>query len=453
MSEEKYTNILEEIEKALSEHDKNKLKLLFDEMHIYDQAQFLMDLTPEKRMLFKDFSNEDLAEILEELEYEEQKILIEELGIKRSAQIIGEMASDEATDLLNELEENHKIDLLNQMDDDEEIDIRKLMAYEENTAGGLMTTEFVSIPEDYTAEDTLVKLREIAPNAETAYYLYVIDKKQVLKGVVSLRELIISDPKTLIKDIMFERIVSVPVDMDQEDVAEIMNKYDFLALPVLQNNKIMGIITIDDIVDVMQDEASEDIYKLGGIRASDEDLKEVSTSSFKSAKSRIPWLMLLLFVGLVAGGIIERFENTLQEVAMLAFFIPMIADMSGNTGTQSLAVVVRGLTLGELKGKEAFRAIRREAGAGIIIGIVNGVAISILAAFWQKNIMLGVVLGLSLSISLFIATLAGTIIPLIMNKLKIDPAIASGPFITTINDIIGLTVYFSIATYFMDYLV
>ncbi len=453
MSEERYDGLLEELIQSLDHKNKNKLKELFDELHSYDKAQLLMDLTPEQREMFRHFSDEELAEIFEELEYEEQKVLIDELGVKRTAGILEEMSSDDAADLLGELEETEKLEIFQMMDDKEEIDIKKLMQYPEDTAGGLMTDEFITIPDTFTTDDTLKRIRKIGPDAETAYYLYVVDEKKNLRGVLSLRELIISDPKTKVEDIMFERVVSVPADMDQEDVADIMEKYDFLALPVVQENKVMGIITIDDVVDVLQDEASEDIYKFGGFSGSDQDLKEVSTSIFKSAQRRIPWLVLLLFLGLLAGNIIGQFEETLENVAILAVFIPMIADMAGNTGTQSLAVVVRGLTLGEYEEQGVFPVIRREAGAGIIIGVVNGLLISVIATLWQGNAMLGMVIGLSLLITLFVATLSGTIIPLIMNKLNIDPAVASGPFITTINDMIGLTIYFTIATYFMEYLI
>ncbi len=453
MTVEGLEGMLEELINALDRKDKNKVKELFDELHSYDKAQLLMDLTPGQREMFRHFSNEDLAEILEELEFEEQKILIEELGVKRIAGILEEMSTDDAVDLLGELEESEKLEIFQLMDDKEEIDIKKLMQYPESTAGGLMTNEFIIIPDSFTADDTLKKIRKIAPDAETAYYLYVVDEKKNLRGVLSLRELIISDPTTKVEEIMFERVVSVPVDMDQEEVADIMGKYDFLALPVVQDKKVMGIITIDDVVDVLQDEASEDIYKLGGFSGSDQELKEVSTSIFKSAQSRIPWLVLLLFLGLLAGNIIGQFQETLETVAILAVFIPMIAGMAGNTGTQSLAVVVRGLTLGEFEEKGVLPVIRREAGAGIIIGVVNGILISVIATLWQGNAMLGLVLGLSLLITLFVATLSGTIVPLIMNRLNIDPAVASGPFITTINDMIGLSIYFTIATYFMDQLI
>ena len=452
MTVEKYHDLLDELIRALDQKDKEGLKELFDELHSYDKAQFLMDLTPDQRKLFKHFSDEELAEIIEELEYDEQRILIEELGFERVASILEKMSSDDAVDLLGELDEEEKLKILQLMDDKEELDIRRLMQYDEYTAGGIMTDEFVSIPITFTAEDTLQKLRRLAPKAETAYYLYVIDESGVLKGVFSLRELIIAEPDTRVEEIMFERVVSVPVDMDQEDVADIMEKYDFLALPVVKDERILGIITIDDVIDVLQEETSEDIYKMGGISGSDADMKEISTSAVKSAKKRIPWLAGLLLVGIMAGAIIEQFEATLEAVAVLAVFIPMMTGMAGNTGTQSLTVVVRGLTLGEFEDRGLLSVIRREAGVGVFIGLANGFVISIIAMVWQGSPMLGFVIGISLLITLFVATLAGTVIPLLIDKMNIDPAVASGPFITTVNDLIGLMIYFSIATYFMEQL-
>ncbi len=452
MTVEEYKDLLKELIEALDHQDKPRLKELFDELHSYDKAQFLMDLTPEQRKMFEHFSDEDLAEILEELEYQEQRVLIEELGIKRTAEILEEMSRDDAADLLGELEDKETAKIFALMDDQEEVDIRKLMQYDEDTAGGLMTDEFITIPDTYTAEDILTKLRNLAPKAETAYYLYVIDAHLNLRGVLSLRELIVAEPETKVEEIMSERVVSVPVEVDQEEVAEIMEKYDFLALPVVKDEKIVGIITIDDVIDVLQEETSEDIYRLGGLSGSEAELRETSTSAFQSAKKRIPWLAGLLLVGIMAGTIIEQFEATLEAVAVLAVFIPMMTGMAGNTGTQSLTVVVRGLTLGEFEGKGILQVIRREAGVGLFIGIANGIVISLIAMVWQGSPMLGIVIGISLLITLFVATLAGTLVPLIMDKLKIDPAVASGPFITTVNDLIGLTIYFSIATYFMEQL-
>ncbi|MGF7184193.1 magnesium transporter [Desulfitispora alkaliphila] len=439
---------------SLDRGNPEEIRELFDELHSYDQAQFLLKLDQEQRKkMLQYLGDEELAEITQELEYEQQQVLIEEMGNTRSAKVLVEMSSDDAADLLGDMEEEKKQEILRLINDEESADMRELMKYPDNTAGGIMTTEYIVLPKHYTAEETVKKLREIAPDAETVYYLYVVDEEDKLLGVLSLRELIIASPEITIDEIMYERVVSVPVDMDQEEVANIMEKYDFLAVPVVDERQhLVGIITVDDAVDVMKDEASEDMAKFGGISGKDSGVMDLSVTSFEAAKKRIPWLVLLLGIGIVAGNIIHQFEETLEAVWVLAIFIPMIADMAGNTGTQSLAVVVRGLATGQFQGRDAFRLIKREAGVGILIGLTNGILISLIAGIWQQSMALGFVIGMSLSISLFFATLAGTIVPLIMVKLKVDPAVASGPFITTVNDILGLTIYFSIATAFMSYL-
>jgi magnesium transporter len=450
---EEHNQLLEEILEAIKNEDAQTLKHFMEEIHPYDMAQALLQMHEDERILFGKLADEDLADLLEELDYEEQQSLLHALGPARGIRIIEKMAPDEAVDYLGELEEEEQRDIIDRLSPEFAADIQQLLHYPENTAGGLMTTEFFVLYAEDSVDQAINRLRQLSPDAESAYYLYVVDKHHQLIGVVSIRELIVSPPQTRIETIMSERVVSVPVEMDQEEVARTMSKYGFLAVPVVKGTKMVGVITVDDAIEVMEEEASEDMMKFGGISGAEGGMQDLSFGAVKSAVSRIPWLVLLLGVGVMAGNIIAQFEETLDAVVVLAVFIPMIADMAGNTGTQSLAVVVRGLTMGQFKGKDAWRLIRREAAVGVMIGVVNGVLISIIAAVWHDSVMLGFVIGLSLSITLFFATLAGTIIPLIMTKLKIDPAIASGPFITTINDLVGLTIYFTIATRFMQQLI
>ncbi|KUO50739.1 MAG: hypothetical protein APF76_15695 [Desulfitibacter sp. BRH_c19] len=450
-----YNGTFDSIVLNLSQGNKDELREIFGEIHPYDQAQILMLLSKENRRLLAEIlTDEEMAEIIQEIEIEQQKLIIDELGIERYSKIIVEMPSDDAADLLGDLDEERLNQVLNLMDDKEEADLRELMEHPENTAGGLMTTEYIVLPEYFTADESIKKLRKIAPDAETVYYLYVVDEDGRLKGVLSLRDLIIASPETKIYDIMYERVVSVPIDMDQEEVANLIDRYDFLAVPVVDKHQVLvGIITVDDAMDVLAEEASEDMAKLGGIGGGEAGILDINVNAFDAAKKRIPWLALLLCIGIFSGNIIAQFEDTLEAVVVLSFFIPVIAGMAGNTGTQSLAVVIRGLATGQFAGKDTLRLIKREAGVGLIIATTNGILISFIAAVWQKNIVLGFVIGLALWITLFVATLAGTIVPLIIAKLKIDPAVASGPFITTINDILGLTIYFTVATMLMGYLV
>lgn len=278
-------------------------------------------------------------------------------------------------------------------------------------------------------------------------YLYVVDEEKRLVGVVSYKDLILGELEEEIEDVMYRRVVKVDALTDQEIAANIISRYDFITLPVVDtDNRLLGVITVDDVIDVVLQEANEDIEKLS---ASGKAI-DFKTPPHIAAYRRLPWLILLLFIGLISGGIISRFEDTLQTVVALAFFMPMIAGMTGNTGTQSLAVVVRGLVAEQPVRKGMFKLILREFWVGIMIGATCAVLILLIAYIWQGNFILGLVVGSSLLLTLIIGTLAGTIIPLILYKLKVDPAVASGPLITTINDILSLLIYFGLASLFIS---
>jgi magnesium transporter len=312
-----------------------------------------------------------------------------------------------------------------------------------------MTNRFVWIRNYYTVMEAVGKMKTFAKLAETLNYLYVIDEERKLVGVVSYRDLLLAEPDDTIQNIMFERVIYVTADTDQEEVARIAERYDFLAIPVVDDQHVLvGIVTVDDIIDVVIREANEDIEKLS---ASGKSI-DFDTKALTAAWRRLPWLILLLFIGLVSGKIISGYETTLHKVVALAFFMPMIAGMTGNTGTQSLAVVVRGLISHDIEKKIVLRLVTRELGVGLIIGLTCGILISIIAYIWQGSLVLGAVVGCSLFFTLIIGTLAGTVIPLLLYKIKIDPAVASGPLITTLNDIFSLVTYFGIATAFINYL-
>ncbi len=292
-------------------------------------------------------------------------------------------------------------------------------------------------------------MKKEAPDAETIYYLFVLNDDKQLVGVVSIRDLIVADDEILVEEIMSTQVVAASVAKNQEEVAQMFRDYDFLALPVVDfQNHLLGIITVDDILDVMEEEASEDYSRLAAMS----DTDKVDDTAFTSAKRRLPWLIILSFLGLFTASLIGRFEATLDQVAVLAIFIPLIAGMAGNTGTQALAVAVRGIATGDYGNQGKMKLIIREAATGIITGSICGVLLAIVIYVWQGNIYLGFLVGFSIMASLIVATLAGSLIPMIMHRFHIDPAVASGPFITTINDIISILIYFGMATAFMGYL-
>lgn len=437
---------------SLKNEDIEEFRAEFLELHPYDQASFFKELDEEHReKIYHYLSPEEMATLFENLEIDddEYKDVLAEMNPNYAADMISKMYVDDAVDVLNELEKDQAVSYLTIMDEEAAQEIKDLLHYEEYTAGSIMTTDFVSISANQTVRSAMYILKNEAPKAETIYYIYVLDEQKRLLGVISLRDLIVNDDDTMIADITNDRIVSVSVGEDQEEVARKIKDYNFLALPVVDfQNHLLGIITVDDVMDVMEEEASDDYSKLAAVS----DMDTIDRNPLSAARKRLPWLIILLFLGMMTASLIGRFEETLNKVAILAVFIPLIAGMAGNTGTQALAVAVRGIATGDLEKENKWKLIVREAGTGLITGAICGILVSIIIFIWKGNIFLGILVGISILCTLIVATLAGALIPLIMHKFKIDPAVASGPFITTINDLISILIYFGMATLFMSYL-
>ncbi|MEA3322405.1 MAG: magnesium transporter [Bacillota bacterium] len=423
---------------------------IIEELQPYDTGVIYQQLPEKHKVRFLTYlSIEQLTALIQELNQELQLEILQKIGVEKSAKVMDRMDNDDLATLFDEMDPDIKSRFLAKMNKEESTAVQDLMKYEAETAGRLMTNRYVWIPQEYTVREVVDKLKSFAELAETINYLYVIDEEKRLVGVVSYRDLILADAHEKIQEIMFSRVISVHVDTDQEEVANVIERYDFLAVPVVDDEKtLIGIITVDDVIDVVIQEANEDIEKLS---ASGKDI-DFDTPALVASARRLPWLILLLFIGLISGSIISGFEDTLGTVVALAFFMPMIAGMTGNTGTQSLAVIVRGLISRDLDKKLVTKVVLRELGVGITIGITCAILIAIIAFVWRGDLILGMVVGVSLFFTLIIGTLAGTIIPLILYKLNIDPAIASGPLITTVNDILSLLIYFGIATAFISYL-
>jgi magnesium transporter len=442
----------EQITASLLKENMEEFRDLFLDLHPYDQAKFYVKQDPDIRLrMYHYLSPEEMASIFEQLEIgdEKYKVYLQEMDSHFAAQMLSYMHTDDAVDILNELDKSDVANYLTIMGDEAAKEIKDLLHYKEYTAGSIMTTEYIAIHASETVESAMQILKREAMHAETIYYIYVVDEDKRLVGVLSLRDLLISNDNTMICDIMNERVVFVYVDEDQEEVARKISDYDFLAIPVVDSSKhLLGIITVDDIVDVIEEEASDDYSKLAGIT----DMDSVDGNPFSAAKKRLPWLVVLLFLGMMTASLIGRFEETLEKVSILAVFIPLIAGMSGNTGTQALAVAVRSLATGSFEQEGWWKLITREAGTGIITGTTCGALITLIVYLWKHDIFLGLLVGLALLATLTVATIAGALVPLIMHRFKVDPAVASGPFITTINDIISILIYFGLATMFMNYL-
>ncbi|WP_078551264.1 magnesium transporter [Bacillus alkalicellulosilyticus] len=436
--------------KYVKEGKKIALQEILEELHPYDFAQLYRGLPEKHHHKFLMFlTPEQIAGLIQELESDIQIEILHKLGIERSSNVMNHMDNDDLADLLSELSVDKIQEFLEGMKREESETVRDLMSYPPDTAGGLMTNQFIWIKDDYTVRQAVDKLKSFASFSENIYYLYVINDEKKLVGVVSYRDLLIASIEDKISDLMFNRVVSVQVDMDQEDVAQLIERYNFISIPVVDEaQRLLGIITVDDAIDVVIQEANEDIQK---ISAAGKDI-DFFTPAITASVRRLPWLILLLFIGLVSGSIISSFEATIESVVALIFFMPMIAGMTGNTGTQSLAVVIRGLVTTDVSRKTILQLVFRELRVGIIIGITCGLLICAIAYFWRGDLILGFVVGVSLLITLIVGTLAGTVIPLTLYRLGIDPAVASGPLITTLNDVFSLLIYFGIATAFLTHL-
>ncbi|MDT2807974.1 magnesium transporter [Vagococcus lutrae] len=423
----------------------------FLDLHIYDQGQFYLKLEEDERqLLYAYLSPKEMADMFDVLEEEQEDVegLLKEMKPSYVAEMLAEMYTDNAVDTLKQLDRQDVAKYLSIMSKESAAEIKNLLHYEDETAGAIMTTEYVAIESQQTVGSAMRLLKEEASKAETIYYVFVKDVNDFLVGVISLRDLIVNDDDTLISDIMNERVISVKVGDDQQDVARTMRDYDFLAIPVTDyDGRLLGIVTVDDIIDVMDEEATSDYSGLAGV-----DVDEVTENPFKAAAKRLPWLITLLFLGMSTATLIGRYEELVSEASILAVFISLITGTAGNAGTQSLAVAVRRLAVQDDE-RGFMSLIIGEVLTGLITGFVTGVTIFLIVGIWKQNFMLGFVIGMAMLCAITVANLAGSLIPMVMDKLGFDPAVASGPFITTLSDLTSVLIYFNIASLFMSYFI
>ncbi|RKD75645.1 magnesium transporter [Sinobaca qinghaiensis] len=450
LNDETKEDYVKKIIEALEKEDISVFRDIFLDFHPTDQAEIFNNLEPEQRgLVYKYLSPEEFSEIFESLDIDEQKEAAPELSKDYAADVYNNMSADDVADFLGELQQPNVREILGSMDKEEAREVQELLLYDEETAGAIMTKEFISLKSSSTVAEVIELLRKEGPEAETIYYLYVVDEDGRLAGVVSIRDLITASSEEQVENIMSTRVVSIHVKTDQEEAAQLIQKYDFLAAPVItDDNTLVGIITVDDALDVLEEEATEDFGEITASRGS----TDVNITSYQAAKLRTPWIILLMFFGLGTAEVINRFESTLETVVLLAAFIPLIMGSAGNTGTQSLAVSVRSLATGASYKKGLARTIWREFATGLLIGSISGLVIFLLLGTFYNDFTLGLIVGGSIVLSLGAASVIGMTIPLIINKMNLDPAIASGPFITTLNDIISLLIYFTIATSFLQYM-
>ena len=444
MTEIEFEELVEDIQDLIEQDARGHITNLLTDLHPADIAD-LLDKLPEKdrRYLFELLDKEVASDVILEVEDASRESLLEKMDEQRLSEIVDEMDSDDATDIVSELPSEVVEVILDSIDKQDSDEVKELLKYPEESAGGIMALEFVAVRQNATISEAIELIRRAAEEIEEIYNVYVIDERSVLVGVLPLRKLIISLPGREISQIMETDVISVDVDMDQEEVANVVSKYDLVAVPVVDKEGILvGRITIDDIVDVMEEEVSEDFSKMVG--TDDGEIGE--KSALKVAGWRLPWIMTSLFGGVLSGTIISQFKETLGPLLALAFFIPVITAMGGNIGLQSSSMTVRGLATGEIDTHHFARRVWRELRIGVLMGTICGGTVGLVAYVWLRNVLLGLIVGGAMFCAITVAASLGIMVPLFFNKLKVDPALASGPFVTMSNDITGLAIYFGLAT-------
>ncbi len=435
--------LLEEIRQLIADGKNAELQSMMKEFHYADIAEIADEMEVEEATyLIKLLDSEKTSDILAEMHEDIREAVLKNLTAKEIAVELSELDTDDAADIINELPKELVQEVISEIEDREHAkDIVDLLRYEEDSAGGLMAKELVKVNENWTVTTCVKEMRAQAENVTRVHSIYVVDDEGKLKGRLSLKDLLTASTKSHIKDIYIPKVDSVNVNERGEEVARIMSKYDLEAIPVIDEiGRLVGRITIDDIVDVIREEADKDYQMAAGIS---QDV-EVSDSIWILTRARLPWLILGLLGGLGAAAIMGTFEDMISKHAILFFFTPLIAAMAGNVGVQSSAIVVQGLANDDLKG-----SVRNHLLKEMLLALLNGLILAILLLFftwvWKGTFATALAISLSLIVVIVVAGFIGTFVPLFLHKRNIDPAIATGPFITTSNDIFGILIYFSIA--------
>ena len=447
MTQSDYDILLDNIRNLIQEKAYPDLESLITEPHPADLADLIEHLDSEERLsVFKLLSSERAGEVLKEMSSPIQEALSHELDDKTVADILNELNSDDATDILTHLPRERAQKIIGLVQPEVSEELQKLLGYKTDTAGGIMALEFISVNASSTIGEAIENIRKKREEVEKLYYVWVVDEFGKLVGVVSIKDLVLEPEDRIIKEIMNPDVISVDVDTDQEEVARIVKQYGLVHIPVVnEQHKLIGRITSDDIIDVIEEEANEDISLMAGVM--DQQIGE--GSALKISRARLPWLLLGLFGGLLSALVINHFHGSIEKILALSFFIPVIMAMGGNTGTQAATVVIRGLATGDISVIHTSKRLVVELWVALINGILCGILLGLVVAFWLSDPQLGLGVGVSLITVILFSGSFGAFVPLLLRKLNIDPALAAGPFITTSNDVLGLLIYLSIITHFL----
>ncbi len=437
-------DVLTQLRAALEANDLSTASSVIEALRPADQADVFADLDEEHQAtLLPQINPADAADIIEELYDEDAAELAVQLPLSVLVRIVDEMQPDEAADLLDDLKPVQAEAVLLGLKAAHRV--KSLIDYPDDTAGGLMTTSFLALQRRWTAQQSIDAIRAGHPDQETIYYLFVTDRLKRLVGVVNLRQLIVAYPQALISDIMDTDVIYVTADTDQEVCADLMQRYDLLALPVVDENKVLlGVITIDDLVDVIQAEASEDIQRLGG--AEPLDRAYLDTSVFAITRKRIIWLLLLFFTGTLTGWVMGLFQAQLDAMVILTIFIPLLIGTGGNAGAQTTTTIIRAMAIGDIDWGDAVRVLFHEVGIGLTLGMAMAAVAFVLAMVWVSDRQLAVAVAVSIMAIVLWATSVGSLLPMLAARFKIDPTVVSGPAMSTLVDATGLFIYFTIAT-------
>ncbi|EDY81167.1 magnesium transporter [Verrucomicrobiia bacterium DG1235] len=429
------------------DRDLNRLK----EMHPSDIAEELEDRElSEIRQVLREFGDEQVADILTELPQEIQTDLLENMRLDRVSEIIPEMYSDDAADALGQVSPERLQDIMDQLPDEHVEGITTLLEYPEDTAGGIMRSEVNAVLTSMTLSEAREAVRrEEDQDQHNALYIYVIDENGRLQGVLKLRDLLFRDLRLKVSEVMISEVRSITVNADQEEIANIFQKYNYLALPVVDDfGKLVGLVTSDDVIDVIQEEATEDMQRMVGL--SGEEM--VTTPWRRSVKNRLPWLLVNLGTAFLAAWVVSMFEDTLLKYAMLAAFLPIVGGMGGNAGAQTLTIVVRSLALGEIEDNEWRRVLVKEIIIGVVAGMVIGLTVGLISWLWQGSWVLGAVVSLAMLLNMVAAALSGVLVPIGLRAVKVDPALASSIMVTTVTDVVGFFLFLSLASLALNFL-
>lgn len=448
MQTKRTTILVESIKRLLRRNAVSHLRKIVNKTHAADLSLVFPSLSRSNQLKLFEMIDDHAQKgiLLSEVDQETLVYLVTSLDMNEVVRVIDHMPSDDVADMIGRLPEDTANEILERMKKEGSDEIEGLLRYQNDTAGGIMATDFIALKEDTTAKEAIESLQKDHHNVEMPFYLYVVNEYGKLVGVSSLRQLVMEPPETQLKDFMTTDVFSVTTDMDQEEVAKLVARYDILAVPVVDStNHLVGIVTVDDVIDIFREEATEDILKMAGAGADFVETKSV----LKSMRIRLPWLFASCMGGIVAFFVIGHFEGSLSRYAYLAAFIPVIMGMGGNIGTQSSTIVVRGLATGLISIQEIWRVVVKEFTVGLVLGAFYGGLIGSVAQLRYSQFAVAGAVALAVISSMSVAALVGSLVPMIFARLNIDPAVATGPFVTTAIDIISVFCYFQLATLFL----